>query len=707
MANNYYTFSSDFVPGQKVRSDDMNTQLNNIEAAFDNLPASVTAIKRGVAFRGTEGGSGSSFTITMDDTRTAYADGDRVLFKATHSNTAASSINVDSIGVLSLVNPDGDPTSANDVLSGRYYEAVYVAASNHFQLLSPNTGAVTNAALYAGYSEEWAITVEDTLVSTAAGGNGVDEYSSHHWAAKASASGTAAASSASAASTSETNAAASESAAGTSETNAAASETAAGTSETNAGLSETAAALSETNAGISETNSGASETAADASETAAGLSETAAALSETNAAASETAAASSAASINLPTISGGDTDKILEVNAAEDGYDLVSRAASETATGFVELATDAEMDAGTSTSLVTTPDAIHTTLKRDMVITNRIPNGNFFKWSGGISFAALSASGGDRLADGWRYFSSGVGVVTIERGATGTGIMSFNTFLKATVTPTADASIAAGDYYILSVEPEGYDVSDFMLGRSTAEAFTVSFWHNHTVTGTHSVAVRNSARDRSYSAEYTQSVASTWEYASITIPGDTGGTWARGGAAGLSLLFSLAVGSTNDTVPGSWLGTGSLGSTGQVNNMLTVSNLFQIGGVRVDKGERAGVGASELTATLSTVCGRARFVFDTSGGEAPMGFGRTTSTTIAAILVPTAAEFTSLPTYAGTPGDLRIVSNGTTYTATAVTPILSVPSGVFCNITSSGMTAAHAATLEQIAGKKFELFVNR
>jgi hypothetical protein len=50
-----------------------------------------------------------------------------------------------------------------------------------------------------GYAEEWAITAEDTLVSTDAGGNGVDEYSALHHAAKA-------ATSASNASTSETNA---------------------------------------------------------------------------------------------------------------------------------------------------------------------------------------------------------------------------------------------------------------------------------------------------------------------------------------------------------------------------------------------------------------------------------------------------------------------------------------------------------------------
>lgn len=39
----------------------------------------------------------------------------------------------------------------------------------------------------AGYAEEWASKAENSLVSTAAGGNGTTEYSSLHWAAKAAA----------------------------------------------------------------------------------------------------------------------------------------------------------------------------------------------------------------------------------------------------------------------------------------------------------------------------------------------------------------------------------------------------------------------------------------------------------------------------------------------------------------------------------------
>ena len=111
---------------------------------------------------------------------------------------------------------------------------------NGNDLLNIGTLSISGGATLTqivGYAEEWAIKIEDSLVSVAAGGNGTTEYSALHWAAKASASASAASGSASAASTSEGNAA-------TSETNAAAKAVAAAASETAAGVSETNAAAS-------------------------------------------------------------------------------------------------------------------------------------------------------------------------------------------------------------------------------------------------------------------------------------------------------------------------------------------------------------------------------------------------------------------------------------------------------------------------------
>ena len=167
-------------------------------------------------------------------------------------------------------------TNEMGVYNGSAWE--YPAAEAASSASSANTsennaaGSATSAANNVTYSEEWANKAEDSLVSAAAGGDQVDDYSALHHANKASASATAAgtsatsaAGSASSASTSASNAATSASNAGTSETNAASSASAASTSATNASNSATAAATSESNASTSATNAATSETNAAAS----------------------------------------------------------------------------------------------------------------------------------------------------------------------------------------------------------------------------------------------------------------------------------------------------------------------------------------------------------------------------------------------------------------------------------------------------------
>jgi hypothetical protein len=79
------------------------------------------------------------------------------------------------------------------------------AAQSAAENAATNATAAKNSAEAAqAYAEQWANRAEDSLITAAAGGNEVDEYSSLHWAAKASASASAAAGSATAASDSAT-----------------------------------------------------------------------------------------------------------------------------------------------------------------------------------------------------------------------------------------------------------------------------------------------------------------------------------------------------------------------------------------------------------------------------------------------------------------------------------------------------------------------
>jgi len=215
---------------------------------------------------------------------------------------------------------------------------------------------------------------------------------------------------------------------------------------------------------------------------------------------------------------------------------------------------------------------------------NLLINGDFDIAQRGASFVAHTA--GDYTLDRW--FATHVGAMVYSCFQLGTSSdLPFRHYHRIDVT-TADATMAAGDVTHLTQKIEGYNIHYLNWGQASAKDLTISFWHRHTKTGTQSVAFRNSAGDRCYVAEYTQSVTNEWEYAEVTIPGCTDGTWLEDANVGLSVSFAAACGSTYTGTPGSWIsGTNTIASTNQVNNMDNVNNVFDIAHVQLEAGTQA------------------------------------------------------------------------------------------------------------------------
>jgi hypothetical protein len=206
MANTYYTFSPAFIPGQKVRSDEVNQQYSAIESAFDLMPTDNSAILRGTTYLGVESGTPNALEVTLPDPRTSYQDGDKIQFKATNNNTGPATIDIDTLGAVALVSAGGLPISPDDIETGIYYEAIFDLANNRWQLTGAGTAVVAQAQERVDWAEEWAINPEDDPVSVAAGGDDSTTFSALHWATKANTSALAAISSAGAADTSATDA---------------------------------------------------------------------------------------------------------------------------------------------------------------------------------------------------------------------------------------------------------------------------------------------------------------------------------------------------------------------------------------------------------------------------------------------------------------------------------------------------------------------
>jgi hypothetical protein len=184
----------------------------------------------------------------------------------------------------------------------------------------------------------------------------------------------------------------------------------------------------------------------------------------------------------------------------------------------------------------------------------------------------------------WGQGTASAGVFTMQQSSVAPA--GFANSLLMTVT-TQDASLAATDLYDISQIIEGFNVADFGWGTSNAQTVTLSFWVRSSVTGTFGGAFGNSAVNRSYPFTYAISSANTWEQKSITVAGDTSGTWLTNNGIGIRLYLGLGLGSTYSGTAGAWSGSFFISATGATNLMATNGATFYITGVQLEKGSTA------------------------------------------------------------------------------------------------------------------------
>ena len=134
---------------------------------------------------------------------------------------------------------------------------------------------------------------------------------------------------------------------------------------------------------------------------------------------------------------------------------------------------------------------------------------------------------------------------------------------------------------------EGNTLYQLGLGTSAAKTMTLSFWVRSSVTGTYCAAFINSAADRAYVAEYSISSADTWEQKSITLTGDTSGTWLTTNGIGLRIQFDLGSGSDYNATANTWVGANDFRTTNQTDFINNAGATFYITGVQLEVGDTA------------------------------------------------------------------------------------------------------------------------
>jgi len=217
---------------------------------------------------------------------------------------------------------------------------------------------------------------------------------------------------------------------------------------------------------------------------------------------------------------------------------------------------------------------------------------------------------------------------SVEQTITGVSApVGFTDYLGAT--SLSAYSVLSGDYFYLGQKIEGYNVADLAWGTASAATVTLSFWVRSSLTGTFGGAVRNGAGNRSYPFTYTISAANTWEQKSITIAGDTSGTWLTTNGAGLQLAFGIGVGTTYSGTAGAWAGANYVSATGATSVVGTNGATFYITGVQLEKGSTATSFDYRPYGTELALCQRYYYRITAAGSSRVFGTGFVNSTTVA------------------------------------------------------------------------------
>ena len=200
--------------------------------------------------------------------------------------------------------------------------------------------------------------------------------------------------------------------------------------------------------------------------------------------------------------------------------------------------------------------------------------------------AGASGTASAYTVDRWQYYATQSSKGTWQQNAGSvTPPAGFTNYLG--FTSSSAYTVTASDVFQIAQYIEGFNVADLGWGTASARTVTLSFLVRSSLTGTFGGALVNSATNRSYPFSYSISSANTWEQKSITIAGDTTGTWLTNNGNGVQVNFALGVGSTYSGTSGSWAGTLYLSATGATSVVGTNGATFYITGVQLEPGSTA------------------------------------------------------------------------------------------------------------------------
>jgi hypothetical protein len=218
---------------------------------------------------------------------------------------------------------------------------------------------------------------------------------------------------------------------------------------------------------------------------------------------------------------------------------------------------------------------------------NRIINGAMVIDQRNAGASITPVTGVTYTLDRWVGSASVDSKYTVQQNAGSvTPPAGFTNYLG--VTSLSAYSVPSDQSFTIQQRIEGFNVADLGWGTANAKTVTLSFWVRSSLTGTFGGSLKNAATaTRVYPFSYIISAANTWEQKTITIAGDTTGTWLTNNSYALGILFSLGTGSALSGTAGAWAAANLNSATGATSVVGTNGATFYITGVQLEKGTQA------------------------------------------------------------------------------------------------------------------------
>jgi hypothetical protein len=241
------------------------------------------------------------------------------------------------------------------------------------------------------------------------------------------------------------------------------------------------------------------------------------------------------------------------------------------------------------TNGVTFPDSsLQAAAASPYVLKNRIINGDMRIDQRNAGASVTPSSNAQYTLDRWNVTLVGAtSKFSVQQNAASvTPPTGFRNYLG--VTSLSAYTVAAGDIQSINQQIEGYNFADLGWGTASAQTVALSFWVRSSLTGTFGGALRNENDNRSYPFTYTISSANTWEQKTVTIAGDTSGTWTGStNGIGVRLCFNLGTGTTYSGTASSWSSNLYVSATGATSVVGTNGATFYITGVQLEQNTSA------------------------------------------------------------------------------------------------------------------------